>query len=55
MERMPDNKIVANVDSWGTIHSFTVESSDAEFILATIEKLKPALPKTGPLPKKPQV
>lgn len=51
---MPDNKIVAHIDSWGTINSFTVESSDAEFILATIRKLKPALPETGPPFKKPQ-
>jgi hypothetical protein len=52
---MPENKIVVNVDSWGTIHTFTVETSDPEFVLSAIEKLKPALPRKGPLPKTTQI
>jgi hypothetical protein len=55
VEKIPDNKIVVNVDSWGAINSFTVESSDPEFILATIQKLKPAIPNHGPPTKKPQI
>jgi hypothetical protein len=52
--KIPDNKIVANVSTWGTIDSLTIESSDPDFIIASIEKLKAAMPSHGPPTKKTQ-
>jgi len=54
VEEIPDNKITANVDSWGAIDSLTIESSDPDFILTSIEKLKSAMPSHGPPTKKNQ-
>jgi hypothetical protein len=54
VQSIPDNKITATVDSWGAIDSLTIESSDPEFIIPRIEKLKSAMPKHEPPTKKPQ-
>jgi len=54
VEKIPDNKITANVSSWGTIDSLTIESSDPDFIITSIEKLKSAMPSHGAPSKKPQ-
>jgi len=55
VERIPDNKITANIDTWGTISGLTIESSDPDFILTTIEKLKKAMPPTDPQPRNPKI
>jgi len=44
-----------DVDSWGAIREMKIESSDPDFIISSIEKLKPVMPKSSPPPeKKPQ-
>lgn len=51
---MPDNKITATINTWGAIDTLTIETPDPEFIITTIQKLKPAMPNHGPQTKKTQ-